>query len=339
MLLKIFMTTVNEYKRFVSELPIDHEAASKDILSNKDYVYENVRLMLLRKYIQFSRTGGDVYIPNIIAQAKVDYPEDENELDDILTDYKTSCEPALKHILSDGTERTLSDSINDIIYGLYLHGDSDKIERLFIDDENIRNYCIVLFIKEVERVLFRIFDFLDKHGVGAIDKKPYAFAPVISFNSDTDTNDHIIGSPYWSNLRGKEIDGSNIEKYYSDFLKNDNTDDVLVWVTAYAFTQLLADEASTVDRLRQMVCKSTILSWGDFSEARDTWKGIESPGFSSKVRYNDNKDEAYIHIFPNVIEGFVIESKYLVSGIYKLILRREETTSEWKVFALAGEKK
>lgn len=337
MILRLFMTTVKEYKRFTDELPVNHEVVVNDVLTNKDYVYENVRLMLLRKYFQKSNTGGDVCIPNVIAQAKLDYPRDEIELDDLLNDYKSSCEPALKHILSDGTERTLLDSINDIIYGLYLHGDKDKIEHLCIDDENIRNYCIVLFVKEIERVLFKLYGILDKNGVKAIEHESHISAPVLSFNSDTDNNEHITGSPYWSNLKGKELDETNIVEYYRQFLNNGDSTDVLVWVTAYAFTRLLADDTSSINSLREMVCKSSMISWGDFSKAREAWKEIDSPGFSSKVRYNDNKDEAYVHIFPNVIEGFAVESKYLVPNVYKIVLRKEKSTSEWKVFSFVGE--
>lgn len=66
MILRLFMTTVKEYKRFTDELPVNHEVVVNDILTNKDYVYENVRLMLLRKYFQKSNTGGDLCIPNVI---------------------------------------------------------------------------------------------------------------------------------------------------------------------------------------------------------------------------------------------------------------------------------
>lgn len=339
MLLKVFMTTVKEYKRFADELPVNHESIGINILTNKEYVYENVRLMLLRKYIQTSRSGGDVYIPNIIAKAESDYPEEKNKLDDILNDYRSSCEPALKHFLSDGTERTLSDSINDIIYGLYLHGDKDKIERLSIDDENLRNYCIVLFVKEIERILFNLYDLLNSLGVQAIEQKDFTSAPVLSFDSDEDTNGHISGSPYWSNIKGKDLDEAKAVEYYNQFLNNKNPNknpnDILIWLTAYTFTRLLDDESSSIDLLKQIVCKSTLTKWGDFSDIRKAWKKIDSPGISSTVRYN-NKNEAYVYILPKVIKSFAIESKHQVTNIYKIILRKETETSEWKIFSFVG---
>lgn len=335
MLLKIFMTTVKEYKRFINELPIDHEIAINDVLTDKAYVFENVRLMLLRKYIQSSHSGGDVYIPNVIAQAKVDFPEDETLLDDLLKDYTVSCEQTLRHILSIGTERTLIDTINDIIYGLFLHGDSDKVLRLSKDDENIRNYCIVLFVKEVERVLLNLFNYLEKQGVETIEQENYTSAPVISFDADDNAN-NITGSPYWKNLKGIDIDESNAEEYYSQFFNDNDSNDIDVWITAYAFFQALANEGTSLSDLKQLVCSSTLNSWGDFSDARNAWSKINSPGISSKVRYNEDKSEAYVHVFPNVIEGFAIESKYLVPNIYILTLRKDTIINQWKVFSFKG---
>lgn len=331
MKLELFQTTVQEYKRFAQQLPVDHSKAIENTHDEEIYVAEHIRLMLLRKYTRNGR--GNLYIPDIVKEAKEKFPEDNEYLDEVLKRFQGSCEQSLKHFLSDGSERTLDESIDDIMYGLHLHADEARIQRIALDNENLRIYCVISFVKEVESILCELFSFLEEHEISSIEKGSYLSAPTIRFETD-DTTGIITGSPFWKNINGHDINEKESIKYFEKFLNFENTEDTLIWMKAYEFTQLLSKDNFSYDQMKKIVFDENIDDWGDFSEAINYFNSIPSPGYRSVVRYNEQHNAAYVYILPNVESSFTVESKHLIGDLCIITLIKDPKNDDWKVFAM-----
>ena len=82
-----------------------------------------------------------------------------------------------------------------------------------------------------------------------------------------------------------------------------------------------------------MVFESTVEQWGNFNEAVSFYKQIPNPGNSSRVRYNDERDAAYVVVFPNVEESFMFDAPHVTSGVKVMTFIKDPFTSQWKIFA------
>lgn len=79
--------------------------------------------MLLKKYGNFNEK---VYIGNIIKEAIKKYSSKKEQFDNLFEDYKKIEKQQLEYILPDGTKLNLYKTIEDVMYGLYLHADLEK---------------------------------------------------------------------------------------------------------------------------------------------------------------------------------------------------------------------
>ncbi|MBP3463071.1 MAG: hypothetical protein J6K45_01115 [Clostridia bacterium] len=83
--------------------------------------------MLLRKY--GNRTD-KVYIGKIIEKSMLKYADRKNDFEKILKEYDEIEKSQLELILSDGTKLNLYNTIEDVMYGLYLHADEERINSM-----------------------------------------------------------------------------------------------------------------------------------------------------------------------------------------------------------------
>ena len=54
------------------------------------------------------------------------------------------------------------------------------------------------------------------------------------------------------------------------------------------------------------------------------------------IRYNDEHTMAYVRIFPQVDEVFVIDTPHIINDIYEICLVKENKDAEWKIYSLGG---
>lgn len=85
------------------------------------------KLMILRKY---SYRPDTVYIPKVIEASKNLYKDLTIYLTDIQSRYDDIEKNQLQAVLSDGSKLSLFEMQECVVYGLYLHADGDKIEKL-----------------------------------------------------------------------------------------------------------------------------------------------------------------------------------------------------------------
>lgn len=332
MVLKLFQTTVMEYKRFTQQLPIDYTEAMSGEISDSVYVAVHTRLMLLRKYTK--KGQGSQYLADVANEASRRFPEHHEYLSEFQQRFQHACDQSLNHVLSDGTNRTLDETISDTMYGLHLHADASRIDRIRHDSELLRLYCIVIFVKEIETLLLELFDFFEEQGVKSIEIENHSSAPVIHLESKSTDEKNITGSPFWKNLIGHDMTDKDLLAQFGYFCEQYSPEEMQLWMTASKFADLLSRGSFSLEEMREVVFEPTIRDWGDFSDAVRYYRAIPSPGITTTIRYNDKRNTAYIHIHSHVEQGFIVDAPQIVTNTYTITLVKDPIIGEWRVFAL-----
>ena len=330
--LELFVTTVKEYNRFAKQLPLgDISKSTIDLLNETTYIAIQTRLMLLRKYASKGEKN-NVYLENLIMEAKDRFPEKTTYLDKMRTRFFQINEQSFEQILSDGSKINLYQSIEDVIYGLYLHADKEKILRLSFTKDSLRFFYTRKYVEEFEAVVLEMFDFLIENNIQDIIEKNHAKAPVIHLGKSIESNQDIKQSPFWGNLYGHDATDDEINLLSQEF----SDEEIQIFMYVRLFLDELTKETISVEALKSVVFWSTIEQWGDFTEAVSLYKNIPNPGISSKVRFNEKKDAAYVRIYPNVEGSFIISSPHVITGVYDITFIKDSTVNMWKIFAFGS---
>ena len=290
----LFLYTMKEYQRFSGELCSHELTADYDAES---YVQINTKLILLRKY---GSKGEPVFIEEILDEMKKTYPHKSEEASKILNEYHEIINMQIEQILADGTKLNLYQTIEDVMYGLYLHADANRIQRLVQTDEQLRFTCIRKYVEDFEKVLFKIIKCLRECGMD-VEEIHKEHASIIAFGNQSESQ-NVVNSPFWSNMYGHDADDEELKQIYGQLVP----EDIEILIRCNIFLEELKKDVISVDLLDKLIFPSTKKDWKDYSEAREFFLGIKNPGISSKVRYNEQHTMAYVRIHPNVEDAFVI---------------------------------
>lgn len=338
MILELFLTTVKEYKRFMERLPINENDSLVETIYNasnednfeSDYIAIQVRLMLIRKYINKNE---NVYIEKMIDEAKELFPNNIIFLDEINREYLQLFKKSFELIYSNGIKNGIFESIENVMYGLYLHADEERIIRLSHTKESFRIFYLKRFVLAVEKIIIKIYNFLVDKGVSVINEQEHNKAPVIHLGEQGKTSQNIKGSPYWENLYGHDITDQDVEVLFGQYLQEDSNDEKEIYMKVHYFLNEITKDNVSIEKLREIVFVPTIDDWGDFTEAISYYKQITNPGLSSKIRFNNKKNVAYMIVVPKVDGGFVIDSPHIMSNLNYITLIMDDNINEWRVFA------
>lgn len=325
-ILKLFIITIEEYKRFSTQLCCHKITDSYDEF---DYIKINTKLMLLRKYGNFNE---NVYIGNIIKESIKKYPQKKEQLDNLLEDYIKIEQQQLEYILPDGTKLNLYKTIEDVMYGLYLHADLEKIERLAKTEESLRFVCVRKYVEELENVLLKVYDLLKECGEVVERNTEKVKASTIYLGEPSKSNQEIKNSPYWANLYGK--DGTDDD--LNIIMQTQGNEELEILAKCMIFIEELKRDNVSISIMNDLIFPTTKKDWGDYSEAQSFYKSIKNPGISSKVRYNENHTMAYVRIFPQVEDIFIIDTPHIINDIYEISLVKEREKEEWKIYSFGG---
>ena len=326
---QLYLYTVDEYKKFANHLPVKSTDSLTDDYSEADYIGIQVRLMLLRKFYAQSKQE-KVYIKNIIDAAQQKFPTYVSQFQALSDEFDHIESQQLEHILSDGTKLNIYNTIEDSVYGLYLHADENRIHRLGNTVEAIRFFCTRKYILEVEGVVFKLYDLLKDCGVTTLVITPPNRSPLIYLGDPNTNQQSITASPYWSNLYGHDANDEDMVLIGKELTR----EELQILELCIKFTDALKEPKLDIRKLRAFVHPAARGGWGDFSQAKAFFLSIPNPGFSSKVRYNEPKDTAYVRIFPKVDEAFLIDTPHVFSEGYEFALGR--WFGKWMIYQFGG---
>lgn len=208
--LYLFLYTMKEYQRFSGELCSHELTADYDAES---YVQINTKLILLRKY---GSKGEPVFIEEILDEMKKTYPHKSEEASKILNEYHEIINMQIEQILADGTKLNLYQTIEDVMYGLYLHADANRIQRLVQTDEQLRFACIRKYVEDFEKVLFKIIKCLRECGMD-VEEIHKEHASIIAFGNQSESQ-NVVNSPFWSNMYGHDADDEELKQIYGQLV-------------------------------------------------------------------------------------------------------------------------
>lgn len=327
--LSLFLYTVMEYMRITKDMYIKWDKDHYEIRPDEEYSAVNVRALLLRKYIT---RGSSVWLKSIVGGAKTVLPDKAAALDIIYQKYVEDYNKEIEQLLEDGTRLDLRESFDDIIYGVFLHADPDRIARLLNSDERMRFYCVRSFVYSIENSLLDLNNFLLNNGIEIkSNKHTFRRAPVVAKLAAGDSRDQKI-TGYWANLYGR--DTANGEDLTSIF-ENKKSEEMQIIKCVSSFLQNLESDNTTLDNMKGIIFQPTANDWGDFSEASIFLKNIKDYGIGTTIGYNPRKDVAYVKVMENVKHAFVVDQEHLVNA-HHVTLVKDSTVGEWRVFSFGG---
>ena len=324
--LRLFLYTLEEYVKVCEKLPINWDKEFLYIDLAKEDVAINIRASLLRKYI--TRVDS-VHLGQVVGSAKIALPSTSSELETVYDRYVSLYNQQVEQSLEDGTILNLRDTFDDIVYGLHLHADVERVERLLQSSGSMRLYSLRIFIQSIEESLFALKDLLIREGVKALSQKTeFERSPSIAVLRQGETNNKSV-SGYWSNLYGRDVeDDEAATHFYSD----KTTDEMEIIARAGLFLIKLSDKNTTIQDMETILFSPTIADWGDLSVAREFLLSFSKYGIGSAVKFNRQRDTAYVKVFENVDNAFVINIEQIVP-VQTITLVRGTDIKEWRVFA------
>lgn len=310
---QLFLYTVDEYKRFANHLSVKKLDSLSDGYSEADYIGIQVRLMLLRKY--YSNTG-NVSFKRIISEAENIFPNVAIEFQELSAEFDKIQKQNLEHLLADGTKLDIYTTIEDSVYGLYLHADENRIYRLENTTEAIRFVCTRKYILEIEHLIFKLYDLLKICGVTSQIIADNTRSPMI-YLGDKDKNiQGVTGSPYWSNIYGVDVTDNDMKKIEQEITLEEKK----MLYHCIMFIRELNNTQLKIRKLKKYIHPVARRDWRNFVEAKTFICNIPNLGFSTKVRYNEEKDTAYIRVYPKVEDPFLIDTPHIFSEGYEFAL-------------------
>lgn len=216
------------------------------------------------------------------------------------------------------------------MYGLYLHADANRIQRLLQTDEQLRFVCIRKYVEDFEKVLFRIMKCLEECGVTLEDSEKER-ASIIAVGKPWE-GQNVKNSPYWSNIYGHDAEADELDQMYAQL----GDEDINIILRCMIFLEELKKEKPSEKILDQLIFPPTKKDWGDYSEIKKVYLGIKNPGISYRVRYNEQHTMAYVRILTKLERAFVITSPQIIKDMYEISLVKERDMHEWRIFSFGG---
>lgn len=312
--INLFLYTVKEYKRFSDCFSLKSNYELIESYTEEEYIAVQTKLILLRKY---GANNEAVNVKDIAMFVMTDNPDLESEMNKIVSDFDRVQTNQIRTILSDGTELNLYSTIENVMYGLYLHADKNKIENIKHINERLLFSVTRKYVQEFEKVIMELYNSLLEKGYQVEESQDFQRAPMLFLGDDERNQQGIINSPYWANLYGMDAGDEQILQ----IIKENNVEELLILAISSRFLEEITKDDFSKPLLRDLVSPITYSDWGDFSDAHSHIKAIPNLGMSSKVRFNDRHDIAYVHFYENVEGSFIIDQPHIIGeGIHVLNL-------------------
>lgn len=336
-LLSLFLLSMQDYERITKALRVSEgllrfdnttESLSDALAAlESDSAAIDVRLMLQRKYFQDSE---HLQLKKLIKLASRNGVINECDAERFSNSMRSIHDKPIEISLFDGTLVTTQfKNAEDAAYGTLLHCQLDKAQRLLGRPPEMTLLSLAPYIIEREQLLYEFRDVLVDAGVEVLRAKSKQRAAVLRQSNSTQSDLGITGSPFWSNVIGRDADVTDMIK----IIESNSLDDNNVLRIASRFLELLRSDPLDTKSLRKLVWKRNWLAWGDFSNASNFIRGLPNFGINSHVSHEGGDNYAQVRLLPNVVEPWLTETPQLLSdgGCLICFTKRRNT---WKVNGL-----
>lgn len=326
--LTLFLKTINEYKRIVNTIPVDLQKDLYTSPEDSDIVAVQIRSMLLRKFIT---RADNVHIGKIIAKAKIVIPKEYDKLHIIQENFTKNYKSTFIQVDANGGQSDLREVFDDVIYGIYLHADFDRAQRLDYSTDLSRHFLMSRLVLVVEESLYQLYNIIKDNKENLLPKSiPLKKAVVIRSKEFKQQN--VLSKGFWGNLLAKTLEDDDIAK----IITQKNIDELQILRCTMGFLDKLSEGKTDNTDMQNIIYQPTKNDWGDFSKAKEHLISLGEVGFGTTVKYNDKKNVAYVKVLKNVGDGFVVNSPQIISSVEFITLIKDPLLNEWRIFALGG---
>lgn len=327
----LYLYTIDIYKRLVGALPLDEGLVRFGVrsfseigdleLGDEAFAAVSMRLMLQRKY--FVR-GKDLFLRRLLESAGRDFEAVKDRAASLSVCLRELNDRPIEFAFGDGAVvKGAYANAEDVTYGALLHADKERVENLISVPEWMRILALAPYIAGREQILLRFSELLRDAGVKPLARGEGASA-VVSFETEG-AGRLIANSPFWQNLRGRDLGIEDIE----GISQQASCDDREIIATVYRFIIALCRNPLDLNELNSIVATETLFGWGDFSQAARIVDG--DYGVSTRIRYQED-DAALVKLLPNVQDPFLIEGPQLIEGGREIVLVKRG--GSWKIWAM-----
>lgn len=315
--LKLFIFTVDEYLRFRKVFVKNEIENSVEDNYEQEYVSINTRLMLLRKYFNKKE---NVSILKIAKTAIDIYPENKQIFIEIIEKYNEIQNNQLVHLLADQTKLNLYETIENTIYGLYLHADENKIKNIIQTNEHLRFYSVKSYVLNIEAITLNLYKELRRLGVEEKIVDRSLTAPVIKYGELPKEEDKIVENEYWINTSGKAL---------SDEPRIITKEKGYILGLGWNFIQEIESENFNPKTYKAYFKSIKLINRETLINIYHSLGNIKDLGMSDNIQFNKNKTEARTFFLPQVKVSFVLTADHLV--VEGIVFRMEKTLRGWKI--------
>lgn len=328
--IELFLYTVKEYKRFSDYFSLKENYELTDPYTEEEYIAVQTKLILLRKY---GSNNEAVNVRDIAMFVKNNRPALEQEMTKIISDFDRVQTNQIRTILSDGTELNLYKTIENVMYGLYLHADKDKIENIKHINERLLFLVTRQYVQEFEKIIMHLYSYLIEKGFQVEKIQDTQRASIVFLGNDERNKQGITKSPYWANLYGNDAGDEQI----LEIINENNMEELSILAISSCFVEEIIKDDFSETSLRKLVSPVTYSHWGDFSEAHTYIKSIPNLGMSTKVRFNDSHDIAYVNFYEKVEGSFMVDKPHIIGeGIHVLSLVYDFDAQKWEIYSFGA---
>lgn len=132
-------------------------------------------------------------------------------------------------------------------------------------------------------------------------------------------------------MHGK--DATNDEVF--SLVNEQSIEELQILSKALLFLEELKKDKVSLDVMKNLVLKSRMKDWGDFSQAIEIVNKIPNIGASQKVRFDEKRNTACVYLLPQVNAGFVVNSPHTIANedMYGIVFKKN-ISNDWRIYAL-----
>lgn len=318
-LLEKYVLLVDEYRLLTERNIIPKRKNKLKYFEYKELVF---KITLLRKFMMDTE---EMYIVNILKE--INGMKDNKEIKQLEKEVHDLYKIEVSYSLANSKIQHLYHSITDLLYGLYLHSDTEKIENAILSDEKIRKHLLFNFIQAFDPIIYKTYEIIKTTNeldskIIKVNKK----VPIIHYSNKKKVKRKVKLSPKWTNIDGHDIPENEIQQ----FLNKLNRRDKKILETAELFISLLQEESTNYDKISNLLTKLSPIHQNIEKNAKEL-KTINNIAFSTVVRYSTNLKYAYVYFFEGVVHPFSLDGPQSMKGVNCIRFKKELITNNYKI--------
>lgn len=321
-LLEKYVLLVDEYRLLTERNVIPKRKNNLKYFEYKELVF---KITLLRKFMMDAE---EMYIVTILKEIKeINGMKDNKEIQQLEKEVCDLFKLEVSYSLANSKIQHLYHSITDLLYGLYLHSDTEKIENAILSDEKIRKHLLFNFIQAFDPIIYKTYEIIKTtHELDPKIIKVNKKVPIIHYSNKKKVKRKVKLSPKWTNIDGHDIHENETQQ----FIHRLNRRDKKILYTAELFISLFQEERTNYEKISKLLTKLSPIHQNIEDIAMEI-KSINNIAFSNVVRYSTNLKYAYVYFFEDVVHPFLLDGPQSMSGVKCIRFKKERITNNYKI--------